>query len=214
MPSIFDRFFKKATPASTVTEPPIQPVTPQPTAPIPPSKPSSPTQLRISDAGVDFIKSFEGLVLSAYPDPASELGKKARSMRLKLESYTSVPNWKTLSGSPWTIGYGHTGPEVVAGLTVSEEKAEEILREDIERFEKGVLKLVKVPLTQGQFDALVSFSFNVGLGNLETSTLLRLLNANKAEEAAEQFARWDKAQGKVEPGLTRRRAAEKNIFLR
>jgi lysozyme len=89
---------------------------------------------------------------------------------------------------------------------------DDILRTDLNRFEQGVLRLIKVPLTQGQFDALVSFSFNVGLGNLQNSTLRMKVNRSEYEAAAEQFLVWTKAGGKVLPGLVKRRTHEKEMF--
>jgi lysozyme len=143
--------------------------------------------MRISDAGLRFIKAHEGLRLEAYPDPGT--GDK-----------------------PWTIGYGHTGPEVVPGLRITAERAEELLRADVARFEAAVTRLVKVPLSGPQFDALVSFAFNVGEGALARSTLLRVLNAGDYADAAKQFDRWVNAGGKPMPGLVRRRRAERTMF--
>jgi lysozyme len=143
----------------------------------------------INKAGIDLIKSFEGCRLEAYPDPAT-------------------------GGDPWTVGYGSTGPKVVKGLKITQQQAEELLLEDLERFEKGVSNLVTVNISDNQFAALVSFSFNCGLANLKSSTLLKLVNAGKFEEAALQFERWNKAAGKVMTGLTRRRQAERDLFLR
>jgi lysozyme len=139
--------------------------------------------MHISQKGLDLIKSFEGLRLSAYKCPADV----------------------------WTIGYGTTAG-VKPGQTITKERAEELLREDVKRFEAQVLRLAKVPLTQGQFDALVSFTYNLGAGNLSNSTLLRLLNAGDYKGAAAQFDRWTKAGGKELPGLVRRRAAERALF--
>lgn len=139
--------------------------------------------MHISQQGLDLIKSFEGLRLSAYKCPADV----------------------------WTIGYGTTAG-VKPGQAITKERAEELLREDVARFEAQVLRLVKVPLTQGQFDALTSFVYNLGAGNLSNSTLLRVLNAGDYSGAAAQFDRWDKAGGKVLPGLVRRRAAERALF--
>lgn len=117
----------------------------------------------------------------------------------------------------WTIGYGNTrwpdGRPVRKGDRVTKEQGEELFRAILSTFERGVLDAVKVPLTQPQFDALVSFAYNVGLGALGTSTLLRKLNAGEYREAADQFLRWDKAGGKVLAGLTRRREAERELFL-
>jgi lysozyme len=91
--------------------------------------------------------------------------------------------------------------------------AEALLALDILRFQNGVLKLVTYPINGNQFDALVDFSFNLGLGNLGSSTLLKKLNAGDVKGASEEFLRWDKAGGKVLAGLTRRRKAERDLFL-
>ena len=146
--------------------------------------------MRISDAGVNLIKAFEGCKLEAYQD----------------------------SIGVWTIGWGHTGPvngeKIAAGLTITEADAEELIYNDIAQFEDGVNKLTQeLDITQGMFDALVCFSYNVGLGNLAKSTLLKLLKQNKVLEASEQFKVWNKAGGKELAGLTRRRNAEAELFL-
>lgn len=133
------------------------------------------------------LKHFESLSLKSYPDPAT-------------------------GGTPWTNGWGHTGPDVKPGQVITQVKAEELLDADLQRFEFGVLALLDRPVNQGQFDALVSFSFNVGLGNLKTSTLLRMVNAGEMGNAAAQFSRWNKGAGKVMKGLIRRRAAEAALF--
>jgi lysozyme len=128
----------------------------------------------------------------------------------------------------WTVGVGHViDPNhakvpladrkqlhIPAGWdrVLSADEIDEILRQDLARFEAGVLRLIKVPLTQGQFDALVSFSFNVGLGNLQNSTLRMKVNREDYEGAAEQFLVWTKAGGKVLPGLVKRRTHEKEMF--
>ena len=142
--------------------------------------------MKISEAGLSLIKSFEGCVLTAYLDAVGI----------------------------WTVGYGHTGPSVHRGLTITQKLAEDILVQDVRRFELGVLNNVKVNLNQNEFDALVSFSFNVGVNALKNSTLLRLLNdgADRSIVAAE-FLRWNKGGDKVLEGLTRRRQAEKALFL-
>lgn len=141
--------------------------------------------MKISKNGLNLIKSFEGLELKAYKDAVGV----------------------------WTIGYGSTGSHVTPNQTITEKQAEDLLLRDVSRFEIGVSNAVKVPLTQSQFDALVSFSFNVGLANLESSTLLRKLNAKDYKGAANELPRWNKAGGKVLNGLTRRREAEKALFL-
>ena len=139
--------------------------------------------MQISKAGLDLIKQFEGLYLKAYRCPAG------------------VP----------TIGYGHTAG-VAMGQTITQQQADDYLRRDVRQFERAVARLVTVPLTQGQFDALVSFSFNLGEGALAQSTLLRLLNAGDYAGAGLEFERWNKAGGRVLPGLVRRRAAERALF--
>jgi lysozyme len=146
----------------------------------------------LSQVGFDFIKHFEGLRLKAYRD----------------------------GGGVWTIGYGHT-KTAKPGMTISQEWAEKLLIEDVWFFERGVETLVTVDLSQPQFDALVSFSFNVGLDQdddltaegLGDSTLLRKLNGLDYIGAAEEFLRWNKDNGKVVAGLTRRRKAERDLFL-
>ena len=143
--------------------------------------------MRTSDAGLDLIKHHEGVETEAYPDPGSD------------------------DGRPWTIGVGHT-KGVKKGDTCTVAQAMAWLREDIQDAEAAVLRLVKVPLTQAQFDSLVSFVFNVGSGALEKSTLLRMLNSGDYFGAAVQFERWNKNDGRVMAGLTRRRKEERNLF--
>ncbi len=143
--------------------------------------------MRTSQNGIDLIKSSEGLRLTAYPDPGT-------------------------GGEPWTIGYGATRG-VTQGMTITQDQAERMLVNDIQRFEPSIENLVKVPLNQNQWDALMSFVYNLGAGNLASSTLLKLLNAGDFAGAADQFLRWNKAAGKILPGLTARRAAERALFL-
>ena len=128
----------------------------------------------------------------------------------------------------WTVGVGHVIDPHHAKVKLADRKQlpipagwdrvlsateiDEILKKDLNRFEAGVLRLIKVKLTQGQFDGLVSFSFNVGLGNLQNSTLRMKLNRGDYEGAAEQFLVWTKAGGKVLKGLVIRRTHEKEMF--
>lgn len=140
--------------------------------------------MKINSEGLELIKSFEGCRLKAYQD----------------------------SVGVWTIGYGHTGDIAVAGREIDQSTADALLCEDLDRFETGVSKLLKVKASSNQFSALVSFSFNVGLSNLCNSTLLKLLNSSDISGAAGQFERWNKAGGKVLAGLTRRRLAERRLF--
>lgn len=141
----------------------------------------------IGSAGLALIKSFEGLRLNAYPDPAT-------------------------GGEPVTIGYGHTGG-VKLGTTISEPVAEQFLRADLARFEAAVARLAP-ETTQNQFDALVSFAFNLGEGNLASSTLLRKHNAGDYAGAAQEFVRWSNANGKRMQGLFRRREAEAELYAK
>lgn len=147
----------------------------------------------ISNRGLELIKEFEGCKLTAYKCPAGI----------------------------WTIGYGHTGLDVYKGLTISAAHAVALLREDIRQFEKDVTSLLKVPVNQNQFDALVSFAFNLGSDidkddiaeGLGDSTLLKKVNSMDFAGAALEFPKWNKAGGKVLAGLSRRRAAEQRLFL-
>lgn len=141
--------------------------------------------MKISQTGLDLIKSFEGLRLKAYQDVVGI----------------------------WTVGFGSTGPHVKPGMVITAKQAEDLLRDDVSRFEACVDKQVTVPLTQNQFDALVSFAFNLGCVNLASSTLLRKLNAKDYKGASLEFVKWNRAGGKVLAGLTRRREAEKALFL-
>ena len=145
--------------------------------------------MQTSDKGIALIKQFERCKLTAYQD----------------------------SVGVWTIGYGWTQPvdgkPIRAGMTIKQETAERLLKTGLVSYEIDVSRLVKVSLTQGQFDALVSFTYNLGARSLSTSTLLRKLNAGDYAGAADEFLRWNKAGGKVLNGLTRRREAERALFL-
>lgn len=141
-----------------------------------------------SKACADLVKQFEGCVLKAYPDPGS-------------------------GGDPWTIGVGATGPGISKGVVWTQQQADDRLMADLARFGRGVWNAIgEKETTQNRFDALVSFAFNVGLGNLLSSTLLRKHVAGDYEGAAAQFIRWNRASGKVMAGLTRRRAAEAALY--
>lgn len=139
--------------------------------------------MKISQEGLALIKKFEGC---------------------KLESY------KCAAGV-WTIGYGST-KGIKEGMSITQEKAEELLLEDVSVFEDNVLDSVTMPLSQHQFDALVSWTFNLGGANLKASTMLKKLNAGEYEEVPSQMKRWNKAGGKVLQGLIRRREAESLLF--
>ena len=141
--------------------------------------------MRMSDAGIDaMLKKFEGCKLKAYRCPAGIL----------------------------TIGFGHTSaagaPEVTDGMTITMDEALDILHRDLKQYEDGVRNLVKVQLTQNQFDVLVDFAYNAGIGNLKSSTLLRKVNANDFDAVPDELMKWTKGGGKVLPGLVKRRQAE------
>ena len=139
--------------------------------------------METSANGIHLIEQFEGCRLRAYQDAVGV----------------------------WTIGYGHTRG-VFEGMTTDHDGAEALLRMDLEEAEAAVNRLVAVPIEQCQFDALVSFTFNLGAGNLSRSTLLRKLNDGDYEGAAAEFPRWNRAGEKVLAGLTRRREAEQALF--
>jgi len=150
--------------------------------------------MKTSRVGVDLIKKFEGLH--------------------KVMQDGRIRSYRCPAGR-WTIGYGHT-KGVRSGMHITKEQADQFLLEDLQEYEKAVSDHVEVPLSQAQFDALVSFAFNVGVGAFRTSTLLKRLNAGRFEDIPEQLMRWNKATvdgvKTVLPGLTRRRAAEAALF--
>ena len=135
--------------------------------------------MKISNEGLALIKKFEGCELEAY---------------------------KCAAGV-WTIGYGHI-KDVFEGQTITQSEAESMLLHEMEEYENYINDLVTVPLTQNQFDALVSWVFNLGAGNLRASTLLKVVNQSNYDEVPTQIKRWNKAGGKVLEGLIRRREAE------
>ena len=137
----------------------------------------------LSKKGADLIQSFEGLRLAAYQD----------------------------SVGIWTIGYGHT-KSVRRGQVITKARADELFMEDVREFEQAVGACVKVPITQQQFDALVSFCFNLGAARLRASTLLKMLNQGDYDGASQQFGRWTRAGGVELAGLVKRRAAERELF--
>src|SRR5574341_384163 len=129
--------------------------------------------MKFSGNGLQVLQYFEDCELEAYPDPGTK-------------------------GPPWTIGWGHTGPDVVPGLAWTRERADEVLLDvDLPPREQAVEQMATVPMTQGQFDGLVDFAYNKGIGTLG---------------AAQEFAKWDKAGGKSMHGLRRRAAAERALF--
>ncbi len=140
---------------------------------------------RINRQGLDLILVSEELRMEAYRCPAGV----------------------------WTIGWGHTGPDVYPGLVITEALAILFKQADLERFEAAVEDALEVPVTGNQFSALVSFAFNVGDQAFRDSTLLNKLNTGDIKGAAAEFKRWVRSKGRIQPGLVTRRAAERELFL-
>jgi lysozyme len=140
--------------------------------------------MKTSDNGIDFLKEVESVKLKAYLD----------------------------TGGVWTNGVGHTGPDVHEGQVVDEAQVNAWLKEDVLEAEDAVNRGVKVSLSQNQFDALVSFTFNVGVSAFLNSTLLRKLNASDYEGAKNELSRWVRDNGKIVKGLVNRRLKEQKLY--
>jgi lysozyme len=141
--------------------------------------------MKMSQEGIDaLLKKFEGCKLKAYRCPANVC----------------------------TIGYGHTSaagaPEVHDGMTITQKDADDILRRDLVKYETAVFGMVQQPLSQHQFDVLVDFAYNAGVGALKSSTLLKKVNAAQFDDVPAELMKWTKGGGKVLPGLVKRRQAE------
>lgn len=137
---------------------------------------------------IDLIKKYEGFRPQSYQD----------------------------SVGVWTIGYGTTrinGQPVKAGMTITEDRALELVRAEVNKLWSRIESITKVNLNDNQMNALVDFAYNLGFGSLKNSTLMKYVNESKFEEAANQFPRWVYAGGKVLPGLVKRREAERQLFL-
>jgi lysozyme len=149
--------------------------------------------VKTSDQGIALLKKHEGLRLKAYPDPAS-------------------------GGEPWTIGYGTTSSagvgKITKGMTITHAQAEDMLRRSLVIYERGVVKALNRAPTQNQFDAIVSFAYNVGVPAMSKSSVIRHFNGGDIQKAADSFLLWNKAAGKIMPGLTRRRSEERALFLK
>lgn len=141
--------------------------------------------MKTSFAGIKFIREHEGVRHESYQD----------------------------SVGIWTIGVGHTGPDVVQGMHATDDDVDRWLENDLATAETCVSTHCEVELSTNQFDACVSLVFNISCGAFRNSTLLRLLNQRRYEEAAQQFGRWDKAGGSVVSGLANRRKDETELFL-
>jgi lysozyme len=140
--------------------------------------------MKLSPDGKKLIQHYEGCALEAY-----------------------------LDGKYWSIGYGHNGPDVEPGMKITKVKAGQLFLKDVEWAEEAVTKAVKVPLVQNEFDALVSFVFNVGEPQFLTSTLLKRLNLGERAAAADHFLKWVYANKAKDPGLIKRRGAERKLFM-
>jgi lysozyme len=137
-------------------------------------------------AGLALIKQYEGCELTTY----------------------------RCSANRCTIGFGHTGSDVKPGMTITHDRAEELLKRDLAVVEEALERLVKVPLSQPQWDAVASFVFNVGVPAFARSTMLKLINAKEHAKAAGQFVRWSHVKGTLLPGLLKRRKAEQELYQR
>jgi len=149
--------------------------------------------MEVSKKCVHLVAEFEGLRLKAYPDPAT-------------------------GGEPITIGYGTTiypdGKKVKLGDIITEEYAKSMLLHDLNTFSVKVSSLVKSNINQNQFDALVSFSYNVGVGNLKKSTLLKKVNISPNDKTiSAEFMRWNRGGGKILKGLIKRRRKESELYF-
>lgn len=146
---------------------------------------------KLSQKGLELIKSFEGLSLKPY----------------------------VCAGGINTIGYGNTyytnGKKVtLQDKPITKEQAEELIKHSLSTYEKAVNSFCRDDISQSQFDALVSFAYNLGTGALQKSTLIKKVNANpKDQTIKDEFLRWNKANGRVLAGLTRRRQAEANLYF-
>ena len=140
--------------------------------------------MKISSKGLDLIKNAEGLSLRAYRCPTGVL----------------------------TIGYGHTGNDVKPGMLITAVEASKLLQDDVARFEIGVSEIINKPMTQGQFDALVDFAFNLGLGALRGSTLATKFKNGDIKGASRELSKWVWGGGKMLPGLVKRREAARVLF--
>lgn len=144
--------------------------------------------MKLNQNGIDLVKEFEGCCLKAYPDPAT-------------------------NGEPFTIGYGATGKGIASGVEWTQAQADKRLLSDLNEAASQISKVLKVELTDNQYSAIVSLVFNIGIGNFEKSTMLKLLNVGRGTNAAAmEFPKWDKAAGKEMPGLLKRRLAEQALF--
>lgn len=150
--------------------------------------------LKVDKVGRELIQKYEGCKLTAYPDPAT-------------------------GGIPWTIGFGNTyyedGTKVKKGDKITQQRADDLLLNLLVHYEKGVDSLTRDDVSQNQFNALVSFAWNVGIANLKSSTLLKKVNINPEDKTIRaEFEKWNRANGKVMAGLVARRNAEADLYFK
>ena len=140
---------------------------------------------KVSQDGLALLKSMEGLALDAYPD-----------------------------GPGWSIGYGHHGKDVYPGMQITQQRADDLLKQDLERFEVGVEQALTQAAHQEEFDAMVALAYNIGLGAFKESTLLKYVNASRHSEAVAEFGKWVYAGNPDEPmpGLVKRREKEAAMY--
>jgi len=138
---------------------------------------------KVSDTGLAHLRSFEGLSLDAYPD-----------------------------GGGWSIGYGHHGNDVYPGMQITQQRADQLLKNDIERFDKSVQLLFQAAEEQEEFDAKTCLAYNIGINAFKDSTLLEHVNAGRHHEAADEFKKWIKSGDEVLPGLIKRRDKEAAMY--
>ena len=138
---------------------------------------------KVSEQGLALLRSMEGLSLDAYPD-----------------------------GDGWSIGYGHHGLDVYPGMQITQQRADQLLKNDLERFEVGVEQLLRVPAEPEEFDAMVALAYNIGLNAFTESTLLAMHNIGHHAGAVEEFKKWNKSGDTVLPGLVKRREREAAMY--
>ena len=160
----------------------------------------------------EIIRSSEGHSLMAYPDPVSALGKACQKAKISLFKFKTLPGWEKLDASPWTISYGLTGSWINKDTVITEQESRDKYLSYIKTFCNDLDKLVNVELNKNQYVALLSLMWNIGKGNLASSTVLKKVNAKDFTGATSAFALFDKAGGVVNPGLVARRKREANLF--
>lgn len=173
--------------------------------------------MRTSPRGIAAIQQFEAYRMYAYPDPASALARATPrhpwGMQPARQILRTLPlAQQTLTGRPWTCGYGHTHG-VTPDTVMTRADADAALAADLRQYEDAVRSACTVAPTQPQFDALVSLCYNIGPAGLARSTVIKAHNRGDHQAAARAFGLWNKAGGRVMPGLTRRRAAEAAMYL-